>query len=155
MDIIEKELGLWLGRITQPRSELGNFSICPFAKKLPTIVKTSKINLDLFENLSKEITIYCEITPLSTFEELHNICLTLNEKYQSHIFLPDHPNKETKIQGIKTGNGTFPLIISQSKTELISARNKLSKTDYYSYWNKEFLEEIFNYGDLDRMGQTY
>jgi len=44
------------------------------------------------------------------------------------------------------------LIIAQTKKELLSARERLSKTDYYSYWDKEYLEEIFNYGDMDRVG---
>jgi len=154
MDEIEKIISLWIGRITQPRQELGNYSICPFAKKIPILVKTSKLSADLFTNLTDEITIFCEVTPTSTFKEIDDLCEHLNRKYKSHIFLPDHPERKTYIKNIETGNGKYPLIIAQTKTELFNSRKKLSKTNYYTYWDSEYLEEIFNYGNLDRVGQT-
>ena len=40
---IEKHLGLWLERITKPRSEIGNYSICPFAKELPKVKIAEKL----------------------------------------------------------------------------------------------------------------
>ena len=58
----------------------------------------------MFENLSDEITIYCEHSVVSTFDELEELCTTLNNKHSTHIFLPDHPHRETFIKGIKTGN---------------------------------------------------
>ena len=149
---IEKQLGIWLEHITKPRSEIGNYSICPFAKDLPPVITANKLEAQLFENLSDEITIYCEAEINSTFDEIDQLCKKLNKKYTTHIFLPDHPHRETFIKGVKTGNGYVPLIIAQTKKELLSARERLSKTDYYSYWDKEYLEEIFNYGDLDRVG---
>lgn len=149
---IETELGLWLDRITKPQAELGKHSICPYAKTLPPVITAKKLDIHLFENLSNEITIYCEEDITSTFDELDELCKTLNNKYATHIFLPDHPHRETFIKGIKTGNGCVPLVIAQSKQELLSARERLSLTNYYSYWDKEYLEEIFNYGDLDRVG---
>ena len=149
---IEKQLALWLSHITKPRPELGNHSVCPFVKELPTVVTNKKLAVDQFNKLSDEITIYCEEETTSTFEELNDICEILNKKYTTHIFLPDHPHRETYIQGIKTGNGHVPLILAQTKKELLSARERLSKTNYYSYWDKEYLQEIFNYGDMDRVG---
>lgn len=149
---IEKELGLWLERITKPQAELGKHSICPFARALPPVIVAEKLHIDMFENLSDEITIYCEHSVVSTFDELEELCTTLNNKHSTHIFLPDHPHRETFIKGIKTGNGYVPLVIAQTKEELLSARNRLSSTNYYSYWDKEYLEEIFNYGNMDRVG---
>ena len=106
----------------------------------------------MFDNLSDEITIYCEASVNSTFDQINELCHALQQKHSTHIFLPDHPDRPTYIKGVKTGNGHVPLIIAQTKTELLSARERLSKTEYYSYWDKEYLQEIFNYGDLDRVG---
>jgi len=154
MDDIDKAMSLWIGRISQPQESLGGNSVCPFAKKLPPIVKTSKLNSKLFENLSDELTIFCETKISSSFSELEKLCMKLSKKYPSHIFLPDHPYRKTYIKDVETGNKCYPLIVAQTKPELESARNSLSKTDYYSYWDKKYLEEIFGYGNLDRMGQT-
>ena len=149
---IENKLGIWLEHITKPRSEIGNYSICPFAKTLPPVISVDKLDVDKFNNLSEEITIYCESEVNSTFAEIDDLCKELNKKHTTHIFLPDHPHRETFIKGVKTSNGYVPLIIAQTKKELVSARERLSKTDYYSYWDKEYLQEIFDYGDLDRVG---
>ena len=149
---IERRLGIWLEHITKPQSEIGNYSICPFVKKMPPVITADKLDIEQFENLSDEVTIYCETEVNSTFTEIDELCKALNNKYTTHIFLPDHPHRETFIKGVKTGNGYVPLIIAQTKKELLSARERLSKTDYYSYWDKEYLEEIFNYGDMDRVG---
>ena len=149
---IEQKLGIWLEHITKPRTEIGNYSICPFAKELPPVIVTDKLEQTQFENLTDEITIYCEAKISSTFDEIDELCKQLNKKYTTHIFLPDHPHRETFIKEVKTGNGYVPLIIAQTKKELLSARERLSKTEYYSYWDKEYLQEIFNYGDMDRVG---
>ena len=135
----------WLKHVRQPRKELGGKSICPFAV-LPRIVEVNLLDESCFDNLSDEITIYVEKTIDSTFEELNLVVEKLNKLYPNHIFLPDHPHRKTYIQGIETGNGHLPLIISQTKKELTEAREKISKTDYYDYWDKEYLTEIKNYG---------
>jgi len=154
MDSVEKAISLWIGRITQSQEKLGGHSVCPFAKKLPTVIKTSKIDKSLFTTLSNNLTIFCETTINSSFNDLQDLCNELNNEYPNHTFLPDHPYRKTFLNGIETGNGCYPLILVQPKIELQRARNKLSKTDYYSYWDKEYLEEIFSYDNMDRMGQT-
>jgi len=136
----------WLKHVRQPRKELGGKSICPFAV-VPRIVEVDSLDESCFEDLSDNITIYVERTVDSTFEELDCVAKKLNELYPTHIFLPDHPHKKNYIQGIETGNGHLPLIIAQTRKELTEARDKIAKTDYYDYWDKEYLTEIKSYGN--------
>ena len=141
-------------RIRQPRNRLNNRPICPFAKTLPNIIKTNRLEEDIFKLCTSTLTIVCEINGNSTPNDLELLCDKLHSLHNNYYFLPDHPDKKTYIQGIETGNGHYPLILVQTKSELDAARSKLSKTDYYSYWDQDYLEEILAYGDMDRVGQT-
>ena len=136
----------WLKHVRQPRKELGGKSICPFAV-VPRIVVVDTLDESCFENLSDDITIYVENKIDSTFEELNRVARKLNDLHPTHIFLPDHPHKKNYIQGIETGNGHLPLIIAQTRKELTEARDLISKTDYYDYWDKDYLTEIKSYGN--------
>ena len=154
LDPVEYNLSQWLMRIRQPRNRLNNRPICPFAKTLPNIIKTNRLEEDIFKLCTSTLTIVCEINGNSTPNDLELLCDKLHSLHNNYYFLPDHPDKKTYIQGIETGNGHYPLILVQTKSELDAARSKLSKTDYYSYWDQDYLEEILAYGDMDRVGQT-
>ena len=136
----------WLKEVRKPRKELGGKSICPFAV-VPEIVVVDGLDESCFENLSDKITIYVERTINSTFKELDAVAQKLNKLFPTHIFLPDHPHKKNYIQGIETGNGHLPLIIAQTRKELTEARMLLEKSNYYSYWDKDYLSEIKEYGN--------
>jgi hypothetical protein len=49
---------------------------------------------------------------------------------------------DTFIQGIKTNNGKYNLILSQPTEKLRHFREKLAKTEYYNLWDEEYLKEI-------------
>jgi transcription elongation factor Elf1 len=51
-------------------------------------------------------------------------------------------SRDTFISGVKTNNEKFNLILCQSKKKLSAIRKKLAKTDYYSFWTEEYLEQI-------------
>ena len=136
----------WLKHVRQPRKELGGKSICPFAV-VPKILVFDRLDESCFQDLTDDITIYVESTVDSTFNELDVVAKKLNELHTTHIFLPDHPHKKNYIQGIETGNGHLPLIIAQTRKELTEARMLLEKSNYYSYWDKDYLSEIKEYGN--------
>jgi len=136
----------WLTRVQQPRSELNGRSICPFAT-MPNVVVVTNLSLDNVKPISHLLTIYIEHSINSTFEDIDGICRTLKETHNDYIFLPDHPEKKTYINGVETGNGHLPLIMVQNKKELLSARRSLEKSDYYDKWNKDYLKQIKSYGD--------
>ena len=141
-----KVIAEWLQKVKKPRQELDGKSVCPFAR-MPSVIVVDKLTIDKVEPLGKQLTMYVENTPVSTFEEINNVCLKLNKKHKKFIFLPDHPEKKNYINGVETGNGHLPVIIVQTKIELLTARKVLEKTDYYDKWDKDYLEEIKSYGN--------
>jgi hypothetical protein len=136
----------WLTRVQRPRSELNGKSICPFAK-MPEIIVVKQLTSETVIPTSQSITIYIEDSVNSSFEDIDAVCRDLRSKHNNCIFLPDHPEKKNYINGIETGNGYLPLIIVQNSNELLSARRKLEKTDYYDKWDKKYLEDVKSYGD--------
>lgn len=137
-----KEIFNWVNTISEPRKEIGGNSICPFAKLAKRltihqvenkIVPPSDCNFDVIA--------YC-LDDSITLNDMNKICSDLNKTYPDLIFLPDHKDRDTFINGIKTNNGEYNVILCQPKQKLKDARSALKKTDYYTYWNKEYLKEI-------------
>lgn len=131
----------WVSRISKKQPNLGGNRICPFAK-MPRVKIVDKLSIEAFISFDDQVTVYMENGVYSTYEEIEELCRTLKSINPDYIFLPDHPYKTSRINGIETGNGVFPCIIVQTKYELLSARSNLEKTDYYSYWDASYLEEI-------------
>ena len=69
-------------------------------------------------------------------------CDTLNVRYPALLFLGDPRDRHTNINGVTTNNGKHNLILCQPKAKLRAARQVLAKTDYYQYWESEYLREI-------------
>lgn len=135
--VVEK----WVTRISEKHADLGGNRICPFAK-MPKVVCVEKLSIDEFIGIDDQLTIYMENGVRSSYNELEEICRTLKSLNPNFVFLPDHPHKPSYINGHETGNGVFPCIIVQIKQELDLARSALEKTDYYQYWDQDYLAEI-------------
>lgn len=131
----------WVARITAKHTDLGGHRICPFAK-MPNVVSVEKLCLAEFVGISDQLTIYMENGVHSSYDELEELCRTLKGLNPNFVFLPDHPARPNYINGHETGNGVFPCVIVQTKQELTSARTALEKTDYYQYWDQNYLAEI-------------
>jgi hypothetical protein len=131
----------WVARISVKQSDLGGNRICPFAR-MPRVISVEKLCLEDFVKIDSEITIYMETAIRSSYEDLEILCRQLKGLNLDYVCLPDHPHKSNYIKEHETGNGVFPCIIVQTKQELDSARNFLTKTDYYQYWKEEYLNEI-------------
>jgi S-adenosylmethionine/arginine decarboxylase-like enzyme len=144
VDIIEsptRVIEKWVTRITEKHKSLGGNRICPFAK-MPKVVTVEKLCLEEFVGISDQITVYMENGIRSSYEDLELLCRTLKSLNPNFVFLPDHPHKPNYINGYETGNGVFPCVIVQTKQELDTARTALEKTNYYQYWDKDYLAEI-------------
>lgn len=144
VDIIESPTRVvekWVARITEKHKVLGGNRICPFAK-MPRVIAVDKLSMDKFIGIENEITVYMENGIHSSYEDLEKLCRQLKSLNPNFVFLPDHPHKSNYINGHETGNGVFPCVIVQTKQELDTARSALSKTDYYQYWDKDYLAEI-------------
>ena len=130
----------WIQEISKIRPELGNFSICPYAsganfsiqeQKLSEIVPNS--DFDVIINIVED-----DIDANSLYDAVDNY----NRNYSDYKFIADHGKTNTYIQGIQTNNGKYNLVLCQSRNELTEAREKLAKTNYYDYWDKNYLEEV-------------
>ena len=65
-----------------------------------------------------------------------------NRVYQNYKFIADHRKSKTFINGVQTNNGKYNLVLCQPRKDLTEARKKLAKTEYYDYWDKNYLEEV-------------
>lgn len=131
----------WIDYVSLPQDLLGGLSICPFAKKAKfRIIRTSTTRLKIPED-DFEIIIF-KVEDKISEDDLMKFCKEMNKMYKELIFLPDHKNRETFINRIKTSNNKYNFILCQKRDKLEEARELLKKTNYYSYWNKSYLNEI-------------
>ena len=75
-------------------------------------------------------------------DSLYNAVDDYNRNYPNYKFIADHAKTKTYIQGIQTNNGKYNLVLCQPRNELTEARKKLAKTNYYNYWDKNYLKEV-------------
>jgi hypothetical protein len=92
----------------------------------------------------RKIKIYNITNPNLTPVELDYWCEYFTNRYENYIFMSDHKDRDTYINGIKTNNGYFNFMLVQSLPELNEARKSLLKTNYYSFWDPEYLKETWN-----------
>lgn len=131
----------WIERLAKPREELAGMSVCPFAKNSDySIVETdgSDINPPPW---NFELIIY-KLPDTYSVDALAEIATEYNSIFPGMIFLPDHKDRETFINGVATNNGKYNLILCQWRDNLNTARAKLAHTKYYSFWDQTYLEEI-------------
>ena len=130
----------WIGQISKVRPELGNFSICPYASGANFSIQEQKLSR-IVPNSDFDVVIYI-VEDNITANFLYDAVDDYNSNYPDYKFIADHGKTKTYIQGIQTSNGKYNLVLCQSRKELTEARKKLAKTDYYSYWDKDYLEEV-------------
>ena len=130
----------WAAEIAKEREELGGFSVCPYASKSKTKVVECPID-DIVPESGYDVIVFI-VDDLWDLIQVKKWVKIYNEKFPHYIFLPDCASQPTFINGIQTNNKRFNLILCQSKKKLSSIRKKLSKTDYYTYWNEDYLKEI-------------
>ena len=130
----------WIQEISKIRPELGNFSICPYASGANFSIQEQKLSR-IVPNSDFDVVIYI-VEDNITADFLYDAVDDYNSNYPDYKFIADHGKTKTYIQGIQTSNGKYNLVLCQSRKELTEARKKLAKTDYYSYWDKDYLEEV-------------
>lgn len=140
---IKKDITDWIDRLTTRQILLGGFSVCPYAKNAEYgIVETDGTNIDP-PPWDFELLIYV-LPPEWTQDELVQLAKEYSKIYASLVFLPDHKDRYTEINGVQTNNGKHNLLLCQWRDNLEGARKKLSETNYYSFWNQKYLEEILS-----------
>lgn len=142
---VVEHLENWIKHISQAQESLGGFSVCPFAKRAKYKIIFCDINSIIPED-NYDVILY--VINESNLELINTWVEHYNKKYQDWIFLEDCSTYDTYIQDIRTNNGKYNLILGQPKNELRKFRNILKETNYYSYWSKEYYDEIMG-SDLE------
>jgi hypothetical protein len=136
-------LNEWIDQISKPRDELDGMSVCPYAKKSEfKLVETNGSDIDP-PPWDFELIVY-KLPDHYTIDELVSIANEYNILYPDMIFLSDHKDRDTFINGVQTNNGKYNLILCQWRNNLESARTKLKTSNYYSFWDQEYLKEILS-----------
>lgn len=133
------------------RKELGGHAICPFAKAFLDkieIIESSDFFTDAQKCLKakKHPALYLIYgNPVKfTINWLNNFCDQHQESAKSKDLwlIWDHPDQINKINGIQTNNNDYAILFIQPLSELNKYSDKLKKTDYYSFWDKEYYGKV-------------
>lgn len=130
----------WIRNVSKKRPELGNFSVCPFASKSKTYIKECSAS-DIVPVPGYDVAIFIVEKDLE-LEKIQKWVSFYNNEYPEYKFFEDTADKNTYISGVQTNNGRFNLILCQPKEKLAKFRQKLLGTDYYKYWDDDYLKEI-------------
>jgi hypothetical protein len=142
--IVDKvnEVHLWIQKLTEAHEALGNYSICPYAGTAEySIIQCNLKDICIDDTKTVQIFIVEDDCSIASMMDYRNI---LNRMYKNYMFLDDHRDEPTYIQGIQSNFGKGNLLICQRRDELLKARNTLHKTEYYSYWSQEMYGRIIN-----------
>jgi hypothetical protein len=137
---LEKDILEWIENVSEIRPELGGFAICPFAKKSKYKIVDCSVN-DISPDDGYDVIIFSVEMDL-TLDQINDWVSIYNNKYPEWKFFEDCAAYDTFISGIKSNNGKYNLILGQPKAKLRKFREILAKTNYYDYWNNDYLKEI-------------
>ena len=83
---------------------------------------------------------------------LYNVVDNYNLQYLDYKFLSDAKNEDTFINGVQSNNGKYNLVLAQPRKDLLLARKKLAKTNYYDNYDENYLKEVLE-EDYDNIKQ--
>lgn len=140
MKEIEQHIKEWISKVSKLRPELGGFAVCPYASIAK--FKIIQCNASEIEIVSDYDVIIYVVESNLTLKQVREWVEIYNSRYSDWKFFEDCACYNTYINGVQTNNGKYNLILSQPKEKLNRYRQILSKTDYYNYWDTEYLKEI-------------
>jgi hypothetical protein len=130
----------WMNEVSKEREELDGFSVCPYASKSKALIVETPID-DIVPEPGHDVIIFI-VEDFWHLERVQRWVNYYNEKFDYYSFFADCASKESFINGIQTNNKKYNLILCQSKQKLSKIRKQLAKTEYYSYWNESYLQEV-------------
>jgi hypothetical protein len=138
---IKEHIEGWIKHLSIKQVLIGGLPICPFAQKATyEIVETDGTDINP-PNTDFELIIYKLPDELQQ-EDFFKLAENCNKKFKKLLFLPDYKDRKTSITGVQTNNGKYNLLMCQPRDSINLAREKLRKTNYYSYWDQTYFEEI-------------
>ena len=135
-----KHIRKWIRNLSKIRPELGNFSLCPFASTANFLIVEQKLD-EIVPSSDYDVIIYIVENHHSP-DYLYDSVDNYNLKYTDYKFLADHKDEDTFINKVQSNNGKYNLVLVQSRKDLLEARKKLAKTDYYNNYDEDYLQEV-------------
>jgi hypothetical protein len=150
---MKEQIVEWIKFIEKPKKELSGFPVCPFAHKVRIDNKYTILFarnneevyqiIPLFHGSLKDVMIIYLDYSISV-DECAKLRNELNDKYNKEdlVVLESHNEDPFIISGVET---TFPhgvLLLLQKLSDLNEASEDLARTNYYSFWTKEQIQEV-------------
>ena len=136
-----KDLEEWIEKVQQSHPDLKGYSICPFAKT--NTYKIVKCSVNDIKPLNQEFgVVIFVIEDDIDLDYAHQKIAELNQTYPKYKFFDDFRDEDSFINGVKTNNGKYNLILYQNAEFLSKMRKILAKTDYYDLWDENYLKKI-------------
>jgi len=135
-----KHIRKWIRNLSKVRPELGNFSLCPFASTANFLIIEK--NLDKIVPIPEYDVVIYIVEDHHESDFLYNAVDDYNLQYPGYKFLSDARNEDTFINGIQSNNGKYNLVLAQPRKDLLEARKKLAKTNYYDNYDQDYLKEV-------------
>lgn len=130
----------WISEVSKQRPELGGSSVCPYASSSKTLIVETHID-DIVPESGHDVIVFI-VEDFWRVNQVQTWVKFYNDKYPYYSFFEDCASRDTYINGVKTNNHKYNLILCQSKAKLSKIRKNLAKTGYYSYWSETYLKEI-------------
>ena len=141
----------YIDYISLKRNELGGHAICPFAKSFlnkTQIIESKNFMKDALICIQNEEhpMLYLIYGDAKKFDKkwLEEFCDDHQQlaKLKDLWLIWDHPDQINKINGIKTSNDKYAILLIQGLTELNKYSDKLHNTDYYGFWDEKYYNKI-------------
>ena len=145
-----KHVRKWIRNLSKIRPELGNFSLCPFASTANFLILEK--NLDKIVPIPNYDVVIYIVEDHHDSNFLYNVVDNYNLQYLDYKFLSDAKNEDTFINGVQSNNGKYNLVLAQPRKDLLLARKKLAKTNYYDNYDENYLKEVLE-EDYDNIKQ--
>ena len=152
--IVDKvsEVREWIKHISVKRGELGGHAICPYAFSASVHIEERALSEVTLIEEGADVVIFivgdCSVAAMmATVDHLNMI-------HSDYMWLDDHKDEPTFINGVQSNFGKDNLILCQRRDKLLEAREQLHKTDYYNHWHQEMYKRIIHGKFTSRQEQT-
>jgi hypothetical protein len=147
----------WILSLTHNHESLSNLPICPYAKQAYinkryhiADAEYNTIDLDIQHvDLIKYQVIIFKFKDYQSYdiETLRQKTNDLNNKFNKNdiVVLDNDPRDPFFINDIKTTYDECYLWLIQSLSDLNNKSKELEKTNYYSHWTKDQLDDVVNW----------
>lgn len=159
MDIVQAQIDVtnWItGFVENPHPLLNGWAPCPYARaaRLQNRVRIDvgvapwldirQISWYRMRDLDVVVKIYDPAEwPLDRFRSEWQTAQAEFLAACDLICLEDHPADAESVNGVVMNQGTWALLLIQSRSQLDQAADQLASKDYYRAWNEDYLKLVF------------